>query len=280
MKPGSGVGCRVLLVRHGVADARVGDLLDGGGEEADLAGPSSASISCFGPEDADALDLMRGARRHQLDFLALLQRAVDDADQHDHAEIGVVPAVDQQRLEGHIAVALGCRQALDDGFQHGGDVLARLGGDGNGVRRIDADHVLDLLLDAVGIGGRQVDLVEDGQDFEVVVDGLVDVGQRLRLHALAGVHHQHSALAGGERARHLVGEVDVARRIHQVELIGLAVLVLVVEAHGLRLDGDAALALDVHRVEDLLLHVPVGDVAAQLDHAGPTRSTCRGRCGR
>src|SRR6185503_19181408 len=44
-----------------------------------------------------------------------------------------------------------------------------------------------------------------------------------------------------------------------------AVLGLVVEAHGLRLDGDAALALDVHRVEDLLLHLPVGNIAAQLD---------------
>ena len=130
---------------------------------------------------------------------------------------------------------------------------------------VEADHVLDLLLDAVGVGGGQVDLVEDGQDLEVVVERLVDVGERLRLHALAGVDHQHRALAGGERARDLVGEVDVARRVHQVELIGLAVLGAVVEAHGLRLDGDAALALDVHRVEDLLLHLPVGDVAAQLD---------------
>ena len=190
---------------------------------------------------------------------------MDDADQHHHAEIGVVPAVDQQRLEGGIAVALGRRQALHDGFQHGGDVLARLGGDGNGARGIDADHILDLLLDAVGVGGRQVHLVENGQDLEVVVDGLVDVGERLRLHALAGVDHQHRALAGGERARDFVGEVDMPRRVHQVELIGLAVLVLVVEAHGLRLDGDAALPLDVHRVEDLRLHIPVGDVAAQLD---------------
>jgi hypothetical protein len=57
----------------------------------------------------------------------------------------------------------------------------------------------------------------------------------------------------------------VARRVHQVELVGLAVLVAVVEAHGLRLDGDAALALDVHGIEDLLLHLPVRDVAAQLD---------------
>jgi hypothetical protein len=35
-----------------------------------------------------------------------LQRAVDDAHQHHDAEIKVVPAVDQQRLQGRAAVAL------------------------------------------------------------------------------------------------------------------------------------------------------------------------------
>ncbi len=93
----------------------------------------------------------------------------------------------------------------------------------------------------------------------------VAVGHRLRLHALAGVHNQHRTFAGSERARDFVGEVDMPRRVHQVELIDLAVLIFVVEAHGLRLDGDAALPLDVHRVEDLRLHIPVGDIAAQLD---------------
>jgi hypothetical protein len=40
---------------------------------------------------------------------------------------------------------------------------------------------------------------------------------------------------------------------------------LVVEAHGLRLDRDAPLTLDVHGIEDLLLHLAVRDVAADLD---------------
>ena len=168
-------------------------------------------------------------------------------------------------LSGALASPLGGGQPLDDRLQHGLDVLAGLGRDRDGVGGVEPDHLLDLLLDAVGVGGRQVDLVEDGQDLEVVVERLVDVGERLRLHALAGVHHQDGALAGRQRARHLVGEVDVAGRVHQVELIGLAVLGLVVEAHGLRLDGDAALALDVHGIQDLVFHLPVGDVAAQLD---------------
>ena len=85
-----------------------------------------------------------------------------------------------------------------------------------------------------------------GHDLVVVLDRLVDVGQRLRLDALGGVDDQQRALARGERARDFIGEVDVAGRVHQVELIALPL-----EADGLRLDGDPALALDVHVVEHL-----------------------------
>ena len=57
----------------------------------------------------------------------------------------------------------------------------------------------------------------------------------------------------------------MAGGVDQVELVGLAVLRLIVQPHRLRLDGDAALALDVHRVEHLLLHLPVGQAPGELD---------------
>ena len=69
----------------------------------------------------------------------------------------------------------------------------------------------------------QVDLVDDRHDLEVVVERQVDVGQRLRLDALRGVDDQDRALAGGEAARHLVGEVDVPGGVDQVEHVLLAV---------------------------------------------------------
>ena len=57
------------------------------------------------------------------------------------------------------------------------------------------------------------------------------------------------------------------RRVHQVQHIGFAVLRRIGQAHGLGLDGDAALFLDVHRVEHLFLHLTVGQAAAMLDEA-------------
>ena len=116
------------------------------------------------------------------------------------------------------------------------------------LRGIEPDHVLDLLLDLVGLGRRQVDLVEHRHDLVIVVERLVDIGERLRLDALGGVDHQQRALAGGERAVDLIGEIDVAGRVDQVEHVVLAVARAVIEPHGLRLDGDAALALDVHGI--------------------------------
>ena len=90
-------------------------------------------------------------------------------------------------------------------------------------RGVEADDVLDLLLHLLGLGRRQVDLVEDRHDLEVGVDRLVGVGQGLRLDALGRVDQQQRALAGAHRAADLVGEVDVARRVDQVEDVVLPV---------------------------------------------------------
>jgi len=47
----------------------------------------------------------------------------------------------------------------------------------------------------------------------------------------------------------------MAGRVDQVEDVGLAVLGRIAQPHGLRLDGDAALALDIHGIEHLFLHL-------------------------
>ncbi len=49
-----------------------------------------------------------------------------------------------------------------------------------------------------GLGGGEVDLVDDRHDLVVVLDRLVDVGERLRLDALRRVDDQQRAFAGGE----------------------------------------------------------------------------------
>ena len=112
--------------------------------------------------------------------------------------------------------------------------------------------------------GRSI-LLMTGMIDEALREREVDVGERLRLDALRGVDDEDRALAGLEAAADLVGEVDVAGRVDEVEAVRLAVARRVLEAHGARLDGDALLALEVHRVEDLARHLARVDGVRQLE---------------
>ncbi len=153
---------------------------------------------------------------------------------------------------------------MHDRLQHGVHALAGLGADGDGVSGVESDGFFDGFLGAQDVGRRQIDLVDDGNNLESVVDGQIGIGQGLRLDALAGVHHQQRALAGGQRTRNFVAEVHVAGGVDQVQLVGVAVVRFVHHAHGVGFDGNTALALEIHVVKDLRLHLAAGHRAGEF----------------
>ncbi len=266
-KAGQRCGGRARVFGDGVADAGVGYVFDGGDEEADFAGGELLDFDGLGSEDAHGFDVEDLAVRHEADLHALAHAAVDDAGEDDDAAVGVEPGVEDEGLERRFGIALGRRQAMDDGFEDVGDALAGLGADGNGVRGVEADGLLDHLLGARDVGAGEIDFVDDGDDFEAVVDGEVGVGEGLGLDALGGIDDEQRAFAGGEGAGDFVGEVDVAGRVDEVELVDLAVFGRIHHADGVGFDGDAALALEVHGVEDLGLHLARGQRAGELEQA-------------
>jgi hypothetical protein len=135
------------------------------------------------------------------------------------------------------------------------DADAGLGAGQDGVGGIEPDEILDLLHHALRFGRGEVDLVDHRDQFQVVVDGEVGIGESLSFHALAGVDDQQGAFAGLQAAGNFVGEIDVAGRINQVQLIEMAVIGVILQADGVGLDGDAALALQVHGVQHLRHHL-------------------------
>ncbi len=136
------------------------------------------------------------------------------------------------------------------------DAAAVLAAGEDGGVAVEADDLFELALRLVGLRRRQVDLVDDRDDFEIVLDREIGVGQRLRFDALRRVDQQQRAFARGQRSRDLVAEVDVAGRVDQVEDVGLAIVRRgVVQPDRMGLDRDAALALEVHAVEDLRRHL-------------------------
>jgi len=258
---------RTVGMRDGVAHRRAFHVLDARDHVADLARAQRLARPALGREDAHRLDLGDAPRGHDPHAVARRERALNHPHQADDAEVVVEPGVDDERLQGRVGVALRRGDAGHEGLEQLLHPLARLGAHAQGVMRLDADDLLDLARHALGLGRRQVDLVEDGQHLQALLDRRVAVGHALRLDALGGVDHEQRALAGGERARDLVAEVHVPRGVDEVELVAVPVARAIGERHRLGLDGDAALALELHGVEHLLLHLALAEPAADLDEA-------------
>ncbi len=246
---------RDRLTRAGVAD-----VLDAGDEVADLAGPEFVHRGGNRAAGADLDRLVVGAGLHERELGARDHLALHDPHARHDAAVLVELGVEDQALQRCVGVADGRRDALDDRVEQVGDALAGLGRHPDDLLGGDAEDRLDLAGVPVGIGGGQVDLVERGDDLELVLQREVAVGERLRLDPLRGVDHEDDALAGGEAATDLVAEVDVTGGVDQVEDVALPV-----DTDVLRLDGDAALALEVHRVEVLRTHVAGLDGAGDLE---------------
>ena len=265
LEAGERLGGRPRDLGDRVAELRVRDALDARGDEPDLADAQLLERHRLRRERADFLDQVLLPEGHQPDTHALADHAVNHPDDDDDPAVGVVPGVEDQRLERRVRHAGRGRQPVHDRLE---DVLrpgADLGARQDGVAPVEADDVLDLPAGFLDLRPGQVDLVDDRDDLEVVVHREVRVRQRLRLDALRGVDDQDGALAGGQRPRHLVREVHVARRVDQVQNVGVSVLGRVGQADRVRLDRDAPLLLEVHAVEQLGLHLPRLHGAGQLE---------------
>ena len=193
--------------------------------------------------------------------------AIEDPDVRDHALVRVVFRIEDESPQRLGGVPARRRYPLDYRLQDTLDALAVLGRRHQYLVVPEPECLLHLFGDALRFGHVQVDLVDDRDDLQVMLDGEIDVGKRLGLDTLGRVHYQERPLARGQAAGNLVGEVDVAWRVDQVELIALPRSSRVVEPNGLGLYGDAALPLELHRIEVLLDHLPRVDGAGDLQQA-------------
>ena len=198
----------------------------------------------------------------------LAEGAVDHPHVGDHAAVLVELGVEDQRPRRRLGLALGRR---DRGRRSPPAPRPRppRSWPRSGARRRGRRRAGRRFPRATRSGSApgQVDLVDHRDQLEPVLDRQVGVGDGLRLDPLGGVDDQQRALAGGEAARDLVGEVDVAGGVDQVQVVGLPVGGRVLDPHRLGLDRDPALALEVHRVEHLRLHFLRVDGAGDLEDA-------------
>ena len=165
-----------------------------------------------GREEADVVDVGLRAGHHRADRLALGEGAVDDPDVGDHAAVLVVLGVEDQRARrrrrgrpcggGTRAISSSSTSATP------APVFAEMRRTSSGCSPIRS--AISSATRSGSAPGRSI-LFRHRDQLEPGVDGQVGVGDGLGLDALGGVDDQQRALARGERARDLVGEVDVAR---------------------------------------------------------------------
>ena len=254
------IGGGVVRPGDGVAHTGILHRLDGRREIAHLAGSQLARrFKTRGAHVAAFHHRELAAVAHHADRVARMDGALHETDVRHDAAIGIIIRIKDQRAQRGFVVSLWRRHKLHDLFHDGADVDPLLRGDGRGVVRRDADDVLDFLAHALRIGAGQVDFVDHGHDLKPGVHREIRVRQRLCLDALRGIHHEHGPLARRQTARNLIVEIDVAGRVDQVEHIILPVLRMVYKRDGVGLDGDAALTLEIHVVEQLVLHVAQGN---------------------
>ncbi len=255
---------RIVGIGQGVADAQVLHAADVRDDEADLARPQRFSRHLVRGEMPQAHDFAVLGGAHQAHFHALAQLSAKHPHESDDAFVDIVPAIENQGARRGLDRHLRRRDALHNRFEGFIDADALLRARKDRVLGRETDSLLNLMLGARDIGARQINLVDDGNDFEPVVERHIDVREGLRLDALARIDHQQRALARGETARNLIGKIDMPGSINKIQDVGLAVFRGVAEPDRARLDGDAALALEVHRIEELFLELALRERAGAL----------------
>ena len=130
---------------------------------------------------------------------------------------------------------------------------------------------LELLVHRGNVGVRQIDLVDHRNDRESLLVREMHIRDGLRLDALRGIDDEQRPFARRERSRNFISEIDVPRRIEQVKPVFFSRPRGVTHRDRVRLDRDPALALEIHRIEQLILLV------ALVDRAGAVEQSIRER---
>ena len=138
------------------------------------------------------------AVRAERDLHPGADHAVHDANRGYGATVAVVVGIEDQRTKRGFVVAARRRHPRDHRLEQLRNPSPLLCRDTQDLIRLSADQVVDLLGAFLRLGAGQIDLVEDGYDFQAGVHGQQQIGQRLGLNALRRIHDQNRALAGNQ----------------------------------------------------------------------------------
>ena len=151
-----------------VANAGIGHGLDRSGEIAHLTGLEAVDLALVRGHHPDLIEFVGLLAGHQQHLVLGADRARDHPEVDDHPAVGVVIGVKDQGPQGFLPPIRRRGHPVHHGLQDLGHAQATLGRAGDRAGAVQANDRFDLLADPIGIGARQVDLVEDRNDLQVV----------------------------------------------------------------------------------------------------------------
>ena len=247
-------------IGNGVTHAGIGYIFDGGRDVANFAG-----LQFFGRDHTGCAHIAHfhniklSAGRHHADGHAWFYSTFLHTNINNNALVAVVVGVEDQRLQRSFRIAGRSRNIGNNAFQHILDVQAGFRRNLRCVQSRDTDNILDLMGHTLRISGRQVDLIQDRNHFQIMFHSQIGVCQSLSLNTLRGINYQQGTLAGRQGTGNFVVKVYMTRSIDQVKVIGLAIFCSIVYFYSTGLDGNAALTLQLHVVQQLILHLSLAD---------------------
>ena len=250
----------------GVADSHLFRGLNTRDDIAYIAGTDLLTRAHLELQGAHLVGVVLATGSHELDHIAAPNHPVYHLEIGDNSPEGVEDRVEDEALQRRVGITLGGRDPIDHGVQHFRHAQARLSAGTKDGLAGTADEFNDLVFNLLRLGAREVDFVDHRDDLEVIFDGHVEVRDRLGLNALCGVDHQQCALAGGNGTRDFIREIDMPGRVDQVQH-PFFVPICIVHLDRMALDGDSALAFEIHIVEHLGLHVFGGDRLGVLEQS-------------
>ena len=140
------------------------------------------------------------------------------------------------------------------------NALAGLCANQNRVFSWEAQDLFNFFRNSNGISRREIDFVDNRNDFQSSIDGGVCVGNGLRLNALRSVNNQNRAFTRLHGALHFIVKVHMPWRIDEVQH-EFFIFVFMKYRDCRRFDRNAAFAFEIHVIEHLIVELTFGNRA-------------------
>ncbi len=149
-----------------------------------------------------------------------------------------------------ILVSFGMRDAFDNGGKYLFHAHTRLARRTDYLFTFATQQFHNLIFHLFGIGACHITFIDNRDNFEIVLNRHIQVGNSLCLYTLRRIDNQQRTLASGNRTGHLIREVHVSRSVNQVKDI-LLTLIGIFHLDSMALDRDSPFFLQVHIIKHL-----------------------------